>query len=138
MEKTYFELAADLSHLTSAYSLLYWDMETSASQGAMEWRANTLGYFAGLAHEKTNDPELLKQLKLAIEVEKDEQVLECLKKDLKDIEKNKSIPESLAIELSKAQALSHNAWAEAKNKNDFSLYAPHLKKMMTALQAPEC
>lgn len=131
MEKTYFERAADLSHLTSAYSLLYWDMETSASQGAMEWRANTLGYFAGLAHEKTNDPELLKQLKLAIEGEKDEQVLECLKKDLKDIEKNKSIPESLAIELSKAQALSHNAWAEAKKKNDFSLYAPHLKKMIT-------
>jgi carboxypeptidase Taq len=131
MKKNYFELSADLAHIHSAYSLLYWDMETAISKGALEWRSHTLGYFAGLIHSKTNDLELEAALKEAISSEKDTQILRCLNIDLKEILKNKSVPEKLAIEMSKAHALSHAAWAEAKNKNDFSIYAPHLKKMIS-------
>ena len=48
----------------------------------------------------------------------------------REFDRNKRIPADVYEAFVRAQAESGNAWEEAKNASDFSIFAPHLKKMI--------
>ena len=48
----------------------------------------------------------------------------------RDYDRNKRIPADLYEAFVRAAAESGNAWEEAKNASDFSIYAPHLRNMI--------
>lgn len=57
--------------------------------------------------------------------------MEILVKRMKrDYDRNKRIPADLYEAFVRAAAESGNAWEEAKNASDFSIYAPHLRNMI--------
>ena len=47
-----------------------------------------------------------------------------------DMDRNRRIPKEFYEGFVKAQSESENAWEEAKEKADFSIFAPHLQKMI--------
>ncbi len=123
-------LSRELAHLQAAHSLLYWDLETQLPAGANAWRAETLGHFAGLVHEKTTALSYQAALEEALHSETDFVRREALSKGLEDLLKAQRIPQSLVEELARATATSQAAWAQAKEKRDFSLFSPHLKTVL--------
>ena len=46
----------------------------------------------------------------------------------RDMEKDRRIPKDRYEVMVREQAESGNAWEEAKNASDFSIFAPHLEK----------
>ncbi|MBY0516889.1 MAG: carboxypeptidase M32 [Bacteriovoracaceae bacterium] len=130
MKNNYLALSREIAHLNAAYSLLYWDLETQIPKGATPWRAETLGHFAGLVHQKTSSDSYKASLEEALRDEKNPLHIKAFQRGLIDLEKARLIPEDLVKQISEAGALAQDAWSEAKTKNDFSLFAPHLKKMI--------
>jgi carboxypeptidase Taq len=128
--KNYFELSREIAHLGSAYSLVYWDFETQMPKGTSEWRSETLGHFAGLLHEKSVSDTYLKAAEAAYAEAQDPIEREALRKAVKDIKKKNMIPQKLVEEMSQASAVAHGAWVEAKKEKNFSIFAPHLEKMI--------
>lgn len=128
--KNYYEQSRELAHLYSAYALIHWDFETQMPKGAAAWRAETMGHFAGLLHEKGVHPDYLAAAQAALAAAKDELEKEALKNAIKDIQKKTLLPQKLVEEMSQASALAHEGWVTAKNEKNFSLFAPHLEKMI--------
>ncbi len=120
----------EYSYLKSIQALLHWDMETMMPSGAIEDRAARLSYIQGKMHAHITSKEygnLLKDLE---------------KKKLKPLEKKlyqelswdyhlfHVLPEKHVTELSHAQTIATHAWAEARKKNDWKTFAPHLQKLI--------
>ncbi len=128
--KNYYEMSRELAHLGSAYSLIYWDFETQMPKGTAAWRAETLGFFAGVIHEKSVHPDYYSAAQAALKTATSELEKEALRNAVKDIEKKTLLPQKLVEEMSEASALAHDGWVTAKKEKNFSMFAPHLEKMI--------
>lgn len=128
--KNYYELSRELAHLGSAYALIHWDFETQMPKGAAAWRAETMGHFAGLLHEKSVHPDYFAAAQTALKNATNELEKEALRNAIKDIQKKTLLPQKLVEEMSQASALAHEGWVAAKKEKNFALFAPHLEKMV--------
>ena len=117
--------------LTHIGSLLGWDQETYLPSGAVEERADQLALVEGLAHEKAVDPEigdLLSSLEGASDLETAERAY--IRVARREYDKATRLPARLVTEMAKRTSLSQAAWVEARQKNDFGSFAPHLGTMI--------
>ncbi|NUU98482.1 carboxypeptidase M32 [Marinitoga sp. 1138] len=120
-----------ISRYNTAAALLEWDFETMMPEKAAEERAEVIGEISGHAFEMSVSDEtwnlVLNAERELLESEVDKAIVRVAKKEL---EKSKKIPpelyKELSIETSKAQA----AWEKAKTNNDFSIFQPHLEKIV--------
>lgn len=120
----------EYSYLKSIQSLLYWDMETMMPSGAIEDRAKRLSYVQGKLHSHITGKKyqgLLEDLKS----KKLKPLEKKLLKELQyDYEVQAVLPLKHVLELSHATAIANHAWAEARKKNDWKSFAPHLEKLI--------
>lgn len=123
-------MSRELAHLGSAYALIHWDFETQMPKGAAAWRAETMGFFAGLLHERSVHSDYLAAAEKALSEAKTDLEKVALKNAIKDIKKKTLLPQKLVQEMSEASALAHEAWVQAKKEKNFSIFAPHLEKMV--------
>ncbi len=124
----------ELGHLNSLYALLDWDLNVNVPPGGSEARANLVGYVAGLNHSKFISNEFQDILSKAAETEKDgnltpEEVF-IIKKTQSDLEKAKKLPTEFVERSESLYAESHEIWARARAKSDFSLFEPNLVKIV--------
>jgi len=124
----------DLSNFGGIAALLGWDQMTYMPPKGIEERSEQISLISRLAHEKfisdklwnhvrkLTDPSILNTLE-----EKDKIVVIRLEKD---IEKARKIPTDFVEEMSKATSIAYGAWQEAREKNKFDLFAPHLEKIV--------
>jgi len=138
----------DYNHLTTllqriadiAYSaaVLNWDMETYMPVKGAARRGQQLATLSGLSHELFTNPELgdlLEKLEKDTSLNFREQ--RNVELTLKQYRKAKKYTRQFVEELSRCVSETFNAWQKAKEKNDFSLYAPQLEKLI-ALKKQEC
>lgn len=115
-------------------TLLYWDMRTGAPKLGFEGHTKALAYFSGEEFKLSTSDELGELLDTLSAPEEYEQLDEkwkfVVKRMKRDMDKRKRIPADVYELFVKEQAESGNAWEEAKNASDFSIFAPHLKKMI--------
>ena len=140
----YLKKVNEYSHVVT---LLYWDMKTGMPKGGLEGHVNALTRFSTEEFKMSTSPELFEMLNKLAQPEEFEQLDDMWKfvvKEMKeDIEKDQRIPADFFEEYTRVQAESSAAWEEAKNASDFSIYAPHLEKMiemtkqMTKYREPE-
>ncbi len=120
--------------LDRIYALLSWDMETYMPKDAIGFRAEQKAYLSSKIHEKQSSDELyetLRRLTSYIDSENlSEQDKINIKKLYRDVEKSRKIPPEFVKELSKAKSLSFAAWQDAREKKDFSIFQPHLEKII--------
>ncbi len=115
-------------------TLLYWDMKTGMPKEGFEGHSEALTFFSTEQFKLETAPELKGYLE---ELNKKEE-LDLLDADWqfivrrmkRDLERNERMPEAFVAELVQAQAESGKAWEEAKGASDFSIFAPHLEKMI--------
>ena len=111
--------------------LFGWDNATQAPKEAIENTAKVMGILSGeyynfLINDKVKG--LLKQLDQEKDLDAYEKaVLKEVKKSYEDLE---LIPAEEYQEYSELTSISQHVWEEAKEKNDFSIFAPTLNKII--------
>jgi carboxypeptidase Taq len=115
-------LLQEISLLSSTSATLGWDQETYAPSQSVSHRAKQLAYLQGKIHQlQTSDAfrDGLAELDSANQRELTHQY-----------ERATRLPQELVERDSETSSLAKAAWSEAREKNDFSLFAPHLSKLL--------
>ncbi|MBQ7774978.1 MAG: carboxypeptidase M32 [Lachnospiraceae bacterium] len=132
--KEFKEYLEKLSHYNHAVTQMQWDMQTQTPSKGYAYKVDTMTYFsteAFLLETAKEYGELLVWLSQPEELKKlDEGMQVTVKRRLKEFEENKRIPKEFYEEMVRAQAHSQKAWEEAKRKDDYNIFCPHLQKMI--------
>ena len=124
----------ELSTLGGVAALLGWDQMTyMPPRGAAE-KAEQTALISRLSHERVisnafwehitrlYEPAVIENLS-----EKDRNVI---KKLHQDVEKARKIPPTFVEKMAKTTTMSYQAWEEARKKNDYKIFSPHLNNIM--------
>lgn len=122
----------ELSTLGGVSALLGWDQMTYMPPMGAQERSEQSALISILAHERIISDKFwnnIERLSNNIETlaEKDKIVVSRLKKD---VEKARKIPSDFVERMSKTTTLAYPAWQEAREKSDFSIFSPHLEKIV--------
>jgi len=139
--KTLTSLLKEIQIINSAISLLSWDQETYMPSGAGQGRAEQLSALKGLSHEKQIGPEMTKALSKAVDPETgsllgdendwDTQTRALLREVWRDYHHAAALPSEFVRALGLETSLSHQIWISAREENDFSQFAPSLKRILS-------
>lgn len=118
-------------HVTT---LLYWDMKTVTPKLGQAGHVDALTHFSSEHFAMSTSERLGEMLAGLAEPGEFEALTDTwqfiVKYMKKDYDRNKRIPAELYNTLVQTQAQAGIAWEEAKEKSDFSLFAPHLQKII--------
>ena len=124
----------ELSTFSGIGALLGWDQMTYMPQKGGIERSEQISLISRLAHEKFTADELYNHVKKLNEIDalkkleqKDKAVALRL---IKDIEKSRKVPSEFVERMSKTTTIAYMVWQEAREKDKFSLFAPHLEKIV--------
>ena len=127
----YVDLTQKAADFNNAAAVLSWDQEVYMPPKGFKFRGRQLATLAAQAHEMlTSDSygNLLHELENFTELTEHQR--HNVRLSLKDYQKNRKLTSEFIGKLSQQQSDSYNAWIEARTKNDYSLYAPQLEKMI--------
>lgn len=123
-----------MSLYSYASSLMYWDMVTTMPQEGFQMNSDATTFFSTEGFKLGTAPELAALIDELLVPETfdtlsaDEKFI--VKRMKKDFVESSRIPVDFYEEFVRARSESEIAWQDAKRKSDFSLFAPHLKKMI--------
>lgn len=125
------QLSAEIFDLRSIMQLLAWDQEVHMPRGAAPDRAYQLSTLSTIIHQKETAKELGELLHQAeqesvLSVE-DRALVRVMKRSY---EQSTKLPEAFVAEFTKLTSQSVQAWAEARQKSDFAIFAPLLAKVV--------
>ena len=124
--KKYFE---EVSYLRGIQSLLYWDMETMMPSGAINDRAQRLSYVQSKIHELITHKKLDKFIQ-ELSHKKTKQEKRLFEELNWDFQLNKRLPVKHVEEVVRVSTLATHVWADARKRNDFKSFLPHLQKLI--------
>ena len=123
-----------LNHYSRVINLLSWDMYTTTPKLGFDGMAATDTYFSTEYFALYTSDEFYELVKTLNEPEEYEQLTPgyqfTVRKYKKNLEKDRKIPKDFYERFTAARNESQRAWTEAKNAADFSIFAPHLEKMI--------
>ena len=129
--KEYLKEMNQYDHVTG---LLQWDMQTTVPKLGQAAHVDALTYFSTKSFEMGTSEKLgefLEKLAQPAEYDALDDTWRFIVKRMKrDYDRNKRIPADLYEAFVRAAAESGNAWEDAKNASDFSIFALHLEKMI--------
>lgn len=129
--KEYIERMNNYRYVTS---LLYWDMDTNMPEKGFEKNSAASAFFSTEAFKMGTAPELrqmLDELKQPAEYEQlDSNEKFIVDRMLIEFERDERVPVEFYTEYVMVRNESEHAWQEAKQKDDFSIFAPKLEKMI--------
>ncbi len=125
--------------LKGVIALLGWDAKTYMPAGGISARSQHLSLMEGLVHERTTAAEYKKLLARLVDLVSSE-ILEpslapheqrLVKESLRDYNLALALPNQFVQEFSQAATQAEHVWEQARAKDDFSLYAPYLGRMIS-------
>ena len=129
--KALFGEIADLYHVAA---LLGWDQQTYMPPGAAEERGQQLATISTIAHQKFTSDEIGKLLvdlkKWADQLDPDSDDYRMIKVAARDYEKQALVPSEFVAEFAQVTTVAQQAWMEARANSDFSIFRPHLEKIV--------
>ena len=123
---------AEIHYLGRAKALFDWDERTMMPPGGAEARADQLAALVRVRHERLVSDELgrlldeLEPFGEELSYDSDEAALIRVAK--RDHEKARRVPIDLYAEMTRAASVAETVWREAKKRNDFELFLPHLER----------
>lgn len=127
-----FEKAREHAVIQSAAAVLGWDQETYLPPSATEHRAAQLSWLSSRAHELATSDEWKSELESAEAANpgKDPKLTANLRELRREFDRATKIPVELVARESTASSLAKHAWADARERSDFSTFAPHLETLL--------
>ena len=141
--KTYerfIEKVKDISYLNQARSMLGWDQETYMPPGTVKDRAEQVSLLSGIVHERTTSKAMAR---MVTDLKKDKSLDEDQKVNVREFARDQkrasALPPKLVKELSQTESFSYEAWQKARDKKDFKVFEPWLKKTLELkMKVTEC
>ncbi|RIK29313.1 MAG: carboxypeptidase [Anaerolineae bacterium] len=127
-------ILGEVSDLNHAASVLGWDQQVNMPPAGGEARGQQLGTLGKIAQEKFIADEVgkllddLKQELNGADPASDEAAL--VRVTQRNYDKAKRVPPSFVVEQAVVTSKAFEAWMEAKGKSDFSIFQPHLEKVL--------
>jgi carboxypeptidase Taq len=105
-----------------------WDQETMMPGGAASQRSEETAALQEVLHERRINPKIGDLLEKAVAGDiKEKAKLKIIKREY---ERYKLIPTDLATEIARVTSKANWVWAEARSEDNFSKFAPILKKVV--------
>lgn len=124
----------ELSKLGGISSLLGWDQMTYMPKKGVKSRSEQSSMISRMIHDRITSDRLWKHVNKLSKTEnlenlneKDKAIVKRLRKDVK---KARKVPSEFIENFSKTTTMAYSAWEKAKGKNDFSVFSPHLEKIV--------
>jgi len=128
------ETLGEVADLRNAAGLLGWDQQTYMPPGGAEARGNQLATLGKLAQIKFISPEVGKLLEdLRSEyagADPGSDGAALVRVASRDYDKAVRVPPEFVAESAIVTTKAHEAWMEARAKSDFSVFRPHLEKIV--------
>lgn len=128
------ELLKDWEFKRSAYDLLmntaYFDDNTIAPKDGLDYRSERMAYISGIRYEIETDPTIREVINYLALQELDPITRRKVYLYQKGIKEMEAIPKNEYTAYTMAAMASQNAWEKAKRENNYSIFEPHLKKMI--------
>lgn len=122
----------ELSLLQSCSAVLEWDESTYLPAGAVEQRGAQLALLAGLEHRRATDPRIGEWL--ACVAQSDLMHDPAVAADVHAMGRSHTralrLPVQLVEELASAQVVAQQVWSVARERSDFALLQPHLRRII--------
>ncbi len=141
MRETYAELlehTRTIQDLAAISALLSWDQEVNLPPRGVASRARHKAALAALVHEKICDPLLGELLTALAGADLSREISPAAAANVRELKRDRDravkIPRNLIRELAEAGSLAQQAWAQAKARNDWELFAPHLERLVDLKQ----
>jgi carboxypeptidase Taq len=141
------KLDTEISLLTHIAAVLNWDQETYMPPNAIGERSEQLALLEGIIHQKSTNPEI-KDLLESLGADEThpsgtQELTEIERAFVREVHKmyirSTRLPEALVVDLTRAASMGQAQWAEARQKSDFTLFAPALTKIVDLTrQKAEC
>ena len=124
--------------LASTCSLLGWDERTKMPAAAGAYRAEQMTLLAQLIHERSTDAEYGDALgeltgDLASQDPHSDRAT-TIRELRRAYEKQVKLPARLVEELTRASVLGQQSWEQARSKDDFASFQPHLENIVALLR----
>jgi carboxypeptidase Taq len=130
------EILGEVSDLNHAGSVLGWDQNVYMPPGGGEARGQQLATLGKIAQEKSTSDEvgtLIEDLKKEYSGgDSDEAAL--VRVAARTYDKAKRVPAEFIAEQAIVTTKAFEAWVEAKGRSDFSIFRPHLEKVVELVQ----
>ena len=127
-------ILAEITDLGGAVALLGWDQQTYMPPGGAEARGNQLGTLQRLIHERQTSAamgKLLEELKPhAAALDPDSDDARLVKVVSRDYDIATRVPAEWVVEFAQVTTMAQQAWIEARTKSEFSIFRPHLEKIV--------
>src|SRR3989344_305372 len=121
----------EISLLNNVSALLSWDLEVNLPSRAMEARSAQSAYLTKLTSDKWLDTDFKKTLEKAQEARNlnahENAIVRNLVQGAKFYHR---VPQETIVNLSETTSKAFFAWREAREKNKYKLFEPHLKKVI--------
>lgn len=129
---TIFNLAREHAVIHSIAATLDWDQETYMPAAANAHRANQTSWLTAKAHELATSSSWQKALEDAEQANdgSDPKRSANLRELRRDFDRATKLPTELVARSSKASSLAKQAWAQARQANDFPSFQPHLDTLL--------
>jgi carboxypeptidase Taq len=126
----------EIELLNTTAGVLGWDQETGMPPANAEHRGNQLSLLSGLVHDRFTSPEigdLLEKASQNPEVRSDpgNDIAVNLREWRRDYDRSRKLPKDLVEAFAHVSAEAQAAWAEARSKKNFSIFQPHLEKVVS-------
>src|SRR3972149_6237676 len=127
-------ILSEIVNLQNATAVLSWDQQTYMPSGGAVSRGNQLAILGKIVQEKSTSPdlgELLEKLKGYLpSLDPDSDEARLINVSTRDFDKATRVPVDFVVENAKVTTLAQQAWIEARQKSDFSIFLPHLTKVV--------
>jgi carboxypeptidase Taq len=126
------EILGEVSDLHHAASILEWDQNVSMPPGGSEARGQQLATLGKIAHEKATSDEvgkLLEDLKHEF-TDSDSDEAALIRVSAREFDKATRVPAKYIVKHAIVTTTAFDTWVVAKGKSDFSIFRPHLEKVV--------
>ena len=129
--KEFKEYLTKIHYLSCATNVLYWDARVYMPRKGSDFRSNVLGYLSGELYKLQTSPKIQEFIEYFDPINDLDVVTRAMVDNVKlEYEKTKKIPEDRFTEYNILVSKSENAWKEAKDNSDFTIFQPYLEKIV--------
>jgi len=121
----------EIEYLQSTIGILSWDSMVYMPKLGIEYRSEMLGYLSSELYKLSTSDKIKAYIDFFDNLDNIDDITRTMLKNVKkNYERTKKIPKDEYRDFTIAASNSQAAWEEAKEKSDFSIFAPHLKSIV--------
>ncbi|NIB98422.1 carboxypeptidase M32 [Halobacterium sp. R2-5] len=119
-----------ISNVNAANSLLSWDQEVMMPEGGTPARSQQKSALSSLSHDLLTEEQVGEWLDELEDADLDDEQAAVVREIRRQYERADRVPSDLVAEISEKTSEALPKWKEAKEEDDFSIFAPILEELV--------